>query len=43
MELYEKVIEIALRDRNVVMETEDAKEICDMVLKAQKELEEDED
>lgn len=40
MELYEKVIEMALRDRKVVMDTEDAKEMCDMVMKALKELKE---
>ncbi len=39
MELYEKVIEITLRDQNMVIEPEDAKEMCDTVMKALKELE----
>lgn len=42
MKLYEKVIEIYLRDQNVGIEPEQAKEMCDMVMKALKELEEDE-
>ncbi len=39
MTLYEKVIEIFLRDQNTVIDPEHAKEMCDMVTKALKEME----